>query len=325
MASKTPEDKIIKMIELYKEGYSAKEIGEKLRSDPSIILKYLKERGVKIVNKKITKGMIERVCKQYKDGLTQEQIAQSNKTSRKTVRRILKDNNIPIRKQEEWLRIYDLNQNYFDEIDTQNKAYFLGLLYADGNVSKDNNTIQLSLQSRDLHILESFKKELGCYNRPLIFDQRSKKKENSQDVFMLMLKSKHMHEALCSLGVVPQKSRIITYPYFIKEDLQRHFIRGALDGDGCIHGTNLSNEKEIRAVDICGTYDFCIGLKKIIESNLNIHCSIILSNKNSFVYKMVVSGRNQSIIFLDWLYNNAELYLYRKYETYLSKYKRESA
>lgn len=102
--------------------------------------------------------MIDRVCKEYQEGLSQVEVAKNNKTSPVTVRRILKDNGIPIRKQEEWLRKYDLNQEYFDVIDTQNKAYFLGFLYADGNVSKSNNAIQIGLESRDLHILESLKK-----------------------------------------------------------------------------------------------------------------------------------------------------------------------
>nr|DAH91095.1 MAG TPA: endonuclease [Caudoviricetes sp.]DAN05224.1 MAG TPA: endonuclease [Caudoviricetes sp.] len=327
MAKKTTYTKelINKLIDLYDKGYSAKEIGEKLELDPSTIIKHLKENGIKIRKTKNTQGMIDRVCKEYQEGLSQMEVAKNNKTSPVTVRRILKNNGIPIRKQEEWLRKYDLNQEYFDVIDTQNKAYFLGFLYADGNVSKSNNAIQIGLESRDLHILESFKKELGCINKPLSFDQRSKNNPKHKDVFSLCIKSEHMHDALCNLGVVPRKSHIVKYPYFIPDNLQKHFIRGAMDGDGCIHATNWSNEKEIRSVDICGTYDFCIGLKQIIECNLDIHCSLILSNKTSNIYKMTISGRNQSTKFLDWIYEDAELYLYRKYETYLSKYKSKTA
>ena len=327
MAKKTTYTKelINELINLYDKGYSAKEIGEKLDLDPSTIIKHLKENGIKIRKTKVTQGMIDRVCKEYQEGLSQIEVAKNNKTSPVTVRRILKENGIPIRKQEEWLRKYDLNQEYFDTIDTQNKAYFLGLLYEDGNVSKSNNAIQIGLEARDLHILEAFKKELECGDKPLSFDQRSKNNPKHKDMFSLCIKSEHMHNSLCNLGVVPQKSHIIKYPYFISDDLQRHFIRGAMDGDGCIHATNLSNEKEIRSVDICGTYDFCSGLKEVIEDNLNIHCSLILSNKTSNIYKMTISGRNQSTKFLDWIYEDAELYLYRKYETYLSKYKSKIA
>ena len=149
---------IDKCINLYSQGYSALEIGAKLNLDPGTIIKHLKENGIKIRKIKITQGLIDNVCKDYQDGLNQLQVAEKNKTSAITVRRILKANNIEIRTQEMWLRKYDVNQNYFDIIDTQNKAYFLGFLYADGNVSKDNNNIQIALQARDLHILESFKK-----------------------------------------------------------------------------------------------------------------------------------------------------------------------
>ena len=69
--------------------------------------------------------MIDCVCQEYQNGLSQEEVAKNNKTSSVTVRRILKENGIPIRKQEEWLRHYDLDQEYFDVVNTQNKAYFL--------------------------------------------------------------------------------------------------------------------------------------------------------------------------------------------------------
>lgn len=325
MSKKCTYETINKIINLYLEGYSAKDIGNKLELHPATILKYLKQNDIAIRKTKITQGMIDCVCQEYQNGLSQEEVAKNNKTSSVTVRRILKENGIPIRKQEEWLRHYDLDQEYFDVVNTQNKAYFLGFMYADGNVSKENNCIQLGLQARDLHILESFKKELKCMNKPLYFDQRSKNNPNHKDIFSLMIKSEHMHNSLCKLGVVPQKSHIITYPFFLDKYLHRHFIRGVMDGDGCIHATNLSNEKEIRAVDICVTQDFCNGLKKIIESNLDIHCSVILSNKKSKIYKTVISGRNQCIKFLDWIYDDAELFLYRKYEIYLSKYKSKVA
>jgi len=105
--------------------------------------------------------------------------------------------------------------------------------------------------------------------------------------------------------------------------MHRHFIRGVMDGDGCIHGTSCKSGRECRAVDICGTYDFCCGTKKIIEKFLDINCMIICTNKrqNSDTYKLVVSGKNQCLKFLNWLYDDAELFLYRKYEIYLSKYR----
>jgi len=51
-------------------------------------------------------------------------------------------------------RKYSLNENYFDEIDTSNKAYILGFLYADGYNNRINNTVVLSLFKQDREILE---------------------------------------------------------------------------------------------------------------------------------------------------------------------------
>lgn len=312
---------IDKCIELYLEGYNAKEVAEKLELDAGTILKYLKLNNLKIRRTKISKGMVEKVCKDYIDGFSQEETSERNHISRPLVRRILKENNIPIRRDFSWLKKYDIDENYFSTIDTQNKAYFLGFMYADGNVSKDENTVQICLQDRDLHILESFKRELKCTDRPLYLDKRNEKNVKHRNMYCLAVKSDKLHNDLCKLGVIPHKTHVITYPNFLSYDMHRHFIRGVMDGDGCIHATRLHTEKELRSVDICGTYDFCCELKKIIENNLDIHCSIILTNKTSNVYKTVISGLNQCVKFLDWIYEDAELYLYRKYELYLSNYK----
>ena len=94
------------------------------------------------------------------------------------------------------------------------------------------------------------------------------------------------------------------------------------------HGTKIeSNSSEsVTFFNIITPYDIELDLLKIKEeSNLDIHCSVILSNKKSKIYKTVISGRNQCIKFLDRIYDDAELFLYRKYEIYLSKYKSKVA
>ena len=254
---------------------------------------------------------INLVCELYQKGISQDKLENIVHLTRPTIRKILRNNNIHIRKPTEIEKQYPVDSNYFNKIDTPNKAYILGFFYADGNVGADTYAI---------HILESMKKELGFPQKPLIFDERSKKYgNNKQDMYMLTFKNKQIHEDLGKWGVIPRKTKILEYPDFLEESLHRHFIRGVMDGDGCIH---TPNNKGSNAVDICGTFNFCTKLKEVIETRLNIHCSIICVDKarGRDTYRISIGGKNQCNIFLDWLYQDAELYLFRKYELYLSRY-----
>jgi hypothetical protein len=286
------------------------------------VSKYLKENGINIRNTKVTQEIIEEVCTLYESGLSEEKVGKQVNLCRKTVRNILKNNNIKIRDNSEY-RTYSLNEHYFDKIDTQNKAYILGFFYADGNVSVDKYNIQLGIQARDVEILEKMKEEFGS-DCKLFLQERSKNNYKHQDIITLQIHSKYMHNSLAQWGIVPQKTHGIIYPNFLNNDLNRHFLRGVMDGDGCIHGTELSSGRRCRAIDICGTENFCIGAKEIIEKELGIHCSIIVTNQDHpDTKKLVISGIYQSKKFLDWIYEDANMYLTRKYNIYVEKYVNE--
>ena len=130
----------------------------------------------------------------------------------------------------------------------------------------------------------------------------------------MVIARKKIGQDLIRLGVVPNKTFVLKYPNFLTEDQHSHFLRGYIDGDGCIskydgHCCNVS---------FLGTYDFCYGAKEIIESILDIHCCI-RPDKN--IYKILINGKNQVKKFLNWIYKDAELYLTRKYERYCQYYK----
>lgn len=70
----------------------------------------------------------------------------------------LRNFNIPIKQY--YHKYKDRNNNYFDKIDTENKAYFLGLLYADGSNSIKNGKISIALQARDKDILNKMVQDM---------------------------------------------------------------------------------------------------------------------------------------------------------------------
>ena len=250
----------------------------------------------------------------YKNGIFIKDIAKDFNVGERRVSDILKKHNIEVVFSYEMLRKYSLNENYFDCIDTQDKAYLLGLLYADG--CNSNGSIFIRLQERDKDILEKMNAALDS-DRPLRFIDYSLRDGCCQNQYSLSITNQHMSDQLSSLGMIPNKSLTLEFPQWINTDLYPHFIRGYFDGDGYV-SKNLNNAK----LSIVGTKSFCEKVKEIVGEFVGINAYVYLCHKNELTTTrtLQISGRNQIKKFLDYIYNNANLYLDRKYNIYQSLY-----
>lgn len=254
------------------------------------------------------------ICQLYNDGWSCPKIAERYKISHKLVGKILDENGIS--RKRNGVRKYTLNEHYFDQIDTQNKAYILGLLYADGNNNIEKSTVRLQLQEGDKDILEKISVEVGT-NRPLRYVDCSNRIYGnnyvSKNMFSFDVYSKHMCKALDYHGMKENKSLILEYPNFLSDDLHRHFIRGYFDGDGSISFGRNS------LLTITSTESFCNDCINIIRNNVAVGGNIYDASCHNGITKLIsICGRIQCKHVLDWLYYDAELYLQRKYDIYLN-------
>lgn len=269
-----------------------------------------------MVNTKISEDKYDEIVKLYESGLSTVKIATSYGVTHKVITRILDKKGI--KRRNNGNRKYKLNEAYFDEIDTPNKAYILGFLYADGSNSEHKCTISMSLQEEDGYILEKIRQEIGS-EKPLEFLDYSNKHDggyNYKNQYRLLMFSRHMCNALKNKGVVPNKSLILKWPTFLRDDLYSHFLRGYIDGDGYIQP-----HKWEHCVDFISTYDFCRQAQIYIENKLGIKCRLDeASCHNGVTTYLYIRYREQVKLFLDYIYQDAELYLERKYNTYISKY-----
>lgn len=258
---------------------------------------------------KILRDKKEEIVGLYYSGLSLSEIASRYNVGASTINCILKECGVCLRK-----RKYSLNENYFDIIDTQNKAYILGLLYADGCNHIDGNTVSISLQEEDRYILDKINSEIGS-NRPLLFIDYKKKNNNYKNQYRLFIASKYICNVLNNYGMCKAKSLVLNFPECLTEEFYPHFIRGYFDGDGCVYYDKKRNKYHVQ---ILGTKQFC---QKLSELLCVIDCKHHIThakhhNENTIVLEMC--GNKSSFKFLSWIYQDAEMYLTRKYSKYIS-------
>ena len=122
-----------------------------------------------------------------------------------------------------------------------------------------------------------------------------------------------MCERLNDLGMMPNKSLKVDFPE-LEDKLYSHFIRGYFDGNGSLCVRHTKDGKFRCLTTITSTENFCKGAQRVIKRLVNIPGGGIYdaSCKNGITRVFSLSGRTQNQSFYEWLYQDAELYLYRK-------------
>lgn len=203
------------------------------------------------------------------------------------------------------MRRFTFNEHYFDNIDTEDKAYILGLLFADGNNHK--NTISIGLQEKDKKILEIVKTKME-FTGNLYFRQSNNPKHANQ--FRLDLRSKILSSRLNDIGMVPKKSLILKFPTTIAVDLTHHFIRGYFDGDGSISYSEKGGLCYPN-FSIVGTWDVCNNIYNIFM-NLSDSIKLYIEKYGENTFKVRSGSQKNCLSIYKYMYENATIYLERK-------------
>lgn len=214
-----------------------------------------------------------------------------------------------------------INENIFDSIDTEEKAYWLGFIYADGCIYKSYSRsrdrysyrLSISLKESDYSHLVKFNNFIqATYNKVSI------KKTNYKDKSCCkwQINNKHLFDTLNSYGCTERKSLTLKFPninIFKSYNLVRHFIRGYFDGDGSISFNRRANNKFIPRLILLGTYDMLDHIIHLVNINTEpkLHCD------NEYTYTISLTT-NDSWKLMHYMYDDCTIYLDRKYERYLN-------
>ncbi|MCM3240719.1 hypothetical protein M3685_12635 [Heyndrickxia oleronia] len=295
--------------ELYQQGMSIKSISKQLKICEKSLSLWLKERDYIIVSSQ--QPNLEKQI-QFKKKLQEGELLFLHGVPRTKICKLL---SLDATKFIQYLtrkgyssnqngKKYTYNENIFKIIDSEEKAYWLGFLYADGSVtSGDRYVLEVTLQKGDKRHLEKLKTFL---NTDVPIKNKTIHLNNKTYLAnVIHIYNKKIVSDLIDLGCTPKKSLTINFPdeTIVPKELQHHFIRGYIDGDG-----SITNKYRSCMIEILGTKEF---LSELIK-RWNLPIKTFRTHGKAYGY--LINKKEYTIPFLTKVYANATIYLDRKYQ-----------
>lgn len=257
-----------------------------------------------------TKSQTDEIIEKYNNGTSLRELSKELNHSRNILSKLLKDNKVQIKDNTINSRKYIHNENFFEVVDNEEKAYWLGFMYADGFIESKrqhgNQKFGITLNSIDNYHLEKFKNSIESNNPIKIYKGSGYNAEG--EFSKILLTSQKTVNDLIANGCLENKTHLLKFPE-LRNDLIPHFIRGYFDGDGCL--SYYVTTKRQYKIGFVGTYEFLDGIMKYLNKNLKF------STKDCTTYQFNIGGNNQVKTVMNILYKNATIYLDRKYDKYL--------
>lgn len=242
------------------------------------------------------------IIQDYQEGLSLAAVGRKWHCDPSTVKNILKAYNVSTRNRSEARRQflhYTLNENIFEKIDTPEKAYWLGVMYSDGYISKTKytNKFGISVSLKDKEWLEKYKAFLNYSGEVKIYETAEGSYKAGVQYARLLIGNNKIVDDLEKWGVVEHKSKVLkTLP---KIDFLDDFIRGYIDGDGSLR-------KDYPCFQISGTQEFLSSIAKYLKIDYRLY-------PDKTIYTLRYNTKESEYL-EKRLYSNAEVYLQRKYD-----------
>lgn len=205
------------------------------------------------------------------------------------------------------MRKYKLNEDFFENIDSEEKAYFLGFIFADGYVNEKNNIVDITIHNKDREILDKLVLCLYPDGRPL--------KTIREKYIRLVINSKKIINDLVKHGCMQAKTFKLVFPK-IPIKFEKDFIRGYFDGDGCVY---ISKHQTLN-ISIIGTIKLLNSIKEILIKNCNIRDTKYddrYPNKNNNIRALRYGGNIIINRIYHYLYDDSTICLKRKRNKFL--------
>lgn len=290
-------------INLYHKGFNTVQIGEILGRSNTTIGSLFKKNNLKPRHsRKLSDEDETSVVIEYLDGATTIFLGEKYNVDANTIANIIRRSGQKLRPNGH--KIIIENPRFFENIDSEEKAYFLGFIIADGSIivdKKGRRTFAFSLKGEDFYILKKLEQLLGL---PEGRARMSKRNEGE-----LRTSSPELISDLAKYGVVPNKTAT-TYIPELSEEFMPHLLRGIFDGDGTVYVTG----KYLR-FSIYGTNILCNQFLNYLKLHADVTTTGKVFDKETVSF-INFPGRDDVYAFYRFIYSDATIYLKRKKEKF---------
>lgn len=316
------DEDIEKLVSIYK-NHTNKQLGEIFNKNPKNIEYVLKKLNLKKDNlKKWSEFEMNILIKMYKEGRSLDEIATKLNRSKASV--ACKSNELKIT-----TNIIDVdrgNLSYFKNIDTHEKAYWLGFIYADGwvQITKRNAELGIELNEVDIEHLHNINKVFNNHFKITKYERDATEtltKLNGKIYEKKILKmckirvfSREIVEDLIKNGVVVNKTKSKEFPIIEDDELFLSFLKGYIDGDGSYliytkNNVKDKNKKYFKITIAGNNRDFFEHISKRL-AKMDIRSGI---SKDKESWKFRIDSTYDTIKLVKLLLKNETSCLERKY------------
>lgn len=262
------------------------------------------------------KKTIQIIVKKYMNGESLISLSKKFNVHLRVIKRTLISENIKLRNMSECTRTYHHNEHIFDVIDNHEKAYWVGFLMGDGNIT--NNIVQISLSSKDIDHLYKFllfiesNSKVRSYEKDCYFKNCKIPYKSHIKYSMIAISSPLMSKALNNYGVCKNKTFRETVPNINKKFINS-FILGFIDADGSWVIDKTRNHKFLH-FSLIGNYKILNDIQQILMKKCKVNKTKIIDNKKTPGLGYLRYGGNKQVIRIyKFLYKDSTVYLDRKY------------
>ena len=306
--------KNLQIKEMVENGFAVKRISNLLNIGESEIKEEIANNQWSLLKEEFSNEKIPQIIDLYEQGVSAKLLGTKFSIDKRRVQKWAQEKG-SLRDKSSSHRFTSFNQNIFDVIDSEDKAYWLGFFYADAYNCDITNTFSVTLKDEDYNHLIKLSNFVSLPNDK-VKRYLSNLGGKTYPTCCIRLYSKYICEKMTSLGVARAKSFIITYPEWLDKRFNVSFIRGMFDGDGSLtHRSNNEWKWSLVTTKECGEVIQRIILKEL-DLIVNLSC---ISNSGNNTYELESNGNERVLKLTNWLYDGSTVNnrLDRKYNRML--------
>lgn len=312
------EKETMKILTLHEKGYSNKEISEKSVYSYTTVCRILKKNGYgKEVSKEKKKQRLKTLSKKaylyyQQEDITLEDVQNKYNMSYHNVRNMFLNEGLLLK--DTGYKPVILNEDYFEEINTRDKAYLLGFLNCDGSLLErkgNSKALVLEVQNKDKEILEFLLNELGTSH-----DYIKTYKRNGSITSKIYISSPKIFKYLYNKGLRPSKMGNKKMPKNVPKDFYNALILGIFDADGSLKGQDYFS--------VSGGGSICYEISEFLFNTLNLKKKPSVREEKPIEDKphwntipRLTARKKESKIIFGYLHKDKGFSLKRKLPTYI--------